>query len=161
MSNQNPDGDTQEETREESRRDRAKMQLARLLDAILGKISVEFGLTVALSLTLSFTTVYAVNNYTTVLSTSYDGQDFAISGRTCPSGQVVTGINREGVVICSQAVVDNAPTATRLAVDGSNCPTGSYPVGVDPRGNAQGCSNDSDTTYSAERGLRSSMASLV
>jgi hypothetical protein len=48
---------------------------------------------------------------------------------------------------------NTAATATALAVDGINCDPGEYARGVDTSGNAQGCTPDADTTYTAGSGL--------
>ena len=46
-----------------------------------------------------------------------------------------------------------ATTALSLSSNGANCPAGQYARGVDASGNAENCTNDVDTTYSAGTGL--------
>jgi len=43
----------------------------------------------------------------------------------------------------------NADTATALAANGANCAAGQYPLGIDASGAVEGCTADSDTTYTA------------
>jgi len=47
------------------------------------------------------------------------------------------------------ALTGNADTATALAANGTNCSSGSYARGVDASGNAENCTADADTTYTA------------
>jgi hypothetical protein len=47
------------------------------------------------------------------------------------------------------ALTGNADTATALAANGTNCTAGNYARGVDASGNAENCTADANTTYTA------------
>ena len=64
---------------------------------------------------------------------SYDGGDFAISDQSCSAGDVVTGIDASGNVVCA-ADQDTTYDGTDFVSSDQNCPTGQVMQGVDANG---------------------------
>lgn len=64
-----------------------------------------------------------------------------------PSNATTTNITFSGGI--TGDLTGNAGTATALAANGTNCSAGNYPLGVDASGNAENCTADANTTYTA------------
>lgn len=64
---------------------------------------------------------------------SYDGTDFALSDQDCDPGDVVTGIDASGNVVCSPDA-DTQYDATQFVPSGQDCGPGQVMQGVDQNG---------------------------
>ena len=65
--------------------------------------------------------------------TTYDGTDFGRSNQACPAGQVVTGIDAEGNVVCAPDK-DTTYGGQQFARSNQNCPAGTMLTGIDANG---------------------------
>ncbi|MGH8938240.1 MAG: hypothetical protein ACRDV2_02710 [Actinomycetes bacterium] len=65
--------------------------------------------------------------------TTYDGFDFALAGRTCFPGQVVTGISPVGLPTCAPDK-DTTYSGANFAKSGASCPAGKYVSGINGSG---------------------------
>ncbi len=76
---------------------------------------------------------------------SYDGSNFATSDQMCNGGQVATGIDAAGQLVCADDANDTYD-GTDFALSDQACANGQVAVGLDASG-ALLCQPDADTTY--------------
>tara|TARA_B100001964_G_scaffold192906_1_gene215816 strand:- start:302 stop:1366 length:1065 start_codon:yes stop_codon:yes gene_type:complete len=139
-----------EDQNEEPRSESETNKPTEFLSGLLGKITL-----LSITITISLSVVYTTNNYATFFSSPPVKDGFAHGNQACNSDQLMTGIEEDGSLICasSEGFSGFAPIIEIAHPDGRDCLAGMYPLGVDELGNAQQCTKDSDSTYSAGTGL--------